>query len=57
MIFVYGKPLKDGWLSFVLFLPDEIQRAYAREGFTYSALIKIRLRGSLSISPIELYED
>jgi hypothetical protein len=56
-IFVNGKPLKDGWLSFVLSLPDEVQRAYARERFSYSALIKIRLRGSLHISPIELYED
>jgi hypothetical protein len=56
-VFVSGKPLKDGWLQFELFLPDEVQRAYAPEGFVYSSLIKIRLRGSLSISPIELYRD
>jgi hypothetical protein len=56
-IFVSGKPLNDGWLSFDLFLPDEVQRAYPLDGFTYSGLIKIRLRGSLSISPIELYRE
>ena len=56
-VYVTGKPLKDGWLSFDLFLPDEVQHAYAREGFTYAALLKIRLRGSLSISPIGLYRD
>lgn len=54
-IFVSGKPLGHNWSLFDLFLPDEVERAYSGEGFTYSALITIRLRGSLSISPVELY--
>jgi hypothetical protein len=56
-IYVTGRPLSEGWLSFDLSLPDEVLRAYAQEGFVYSALLRIRLRGALSISPIQVHRD
>jgi hypothetical protein len=53
-IFVNGHRLKDGWTSYDLSLPDEMGRTFLPEGWFYAGqLLRLRLRGSLSISPID----
>ena len=53
---IFRKPQKYGWALFDLYLPDEIKRTFGhREGFELGELLGIRLRGSLSVSPIKLY--
>jgi hypothetical protein len=55
---IYGKPSADGWTAFDSSLIDELAKsAFGRdEGYEFRELLLIRLRGSLSISPIELWE-
>lgn len=53
-----GKQLRDGWMSFDVSLDDAVARTFGKRDFFYGKhgkLLKIRLRGSLSISEIELY--
>jgi hypothetical protein len=44
-----------GWRRVVLNLPDVVERSWGQDGWSYKELRKIRLRGKLGISPIELY--
>ena len=56
---IAGKSLGNGCVSFKLSLVDEANRAFGQTGLEYGKsgkLLNIRLRGSLSISPIELYK-
>lgn len=55
---IYRKPRNDGWTTFDLFLPDEVERTFGRaKGLRLSAFLGIRLRGSVSVSPILLYRN
>jgi hypothetical protein len=55
-----GKGLRDGWVSFDVSLDDAVARTFGRRELFYGEhgkLLKIRLRGALSISEIELYRE
>jgi hypothetical protein len=54
-IFVPGEVLDNEWLLLKLSIPDEVQNTFGRDGWVYQSLLRIRLRGSMSISPITLY--
>jgi hypothetical protein len=57
---ISGKPLRGGWESFDLVLDDVVRDTFGKRGFIYGAygkLLRIRLRGSLSISPIGFYRS
>jgi len=53
---VQGEVLEDGWTSVKLSVSDEVDQTFGKEGFVYEALSRIRIRGSLCISPISLYQ-
>ncbi len=52
---VQGSAQPDGWMLMDLSLPEIIERTWLQDGWHYESVIKIRLRGSLSISPISLF--
>jgi hypothetical protein len=52
---IQGEVLDDGWTLVKISLEDEVARTFGREGLVYQRLNGIRLRGSLSVSPITLY--
>jgi hypothetical protein len=56
---IYGKPSANGWTAFNLSLPEEIRRSFfaQEEDLEFSELLSVRLRGSVSVSPIELYRE
>jgi len=45
-----------GWRLFSWSLPEEVERTFGPDGWVYKRLLRIRLRGPLSITPIRLYE-
>jgi hypothetical protein len=54
-IYVQGEILKDGWVHVKLNVADEVQQTFGRDGFVLESLCRVRLRGSLSLSPITFY--
>lgn len=53
-----GNQLRDGWMSFDVSLDDAVAKTFGKQGFFYGdhgKLLRIRLRGTLSLSEIELY--
>ena len=55
---IHRVPNEDGWTSFDLSLPREVSETFGRaEGLEFGELQGFRLRGKLTISPIELYRD
>ncbi|MGB6943362.1 MAG: nucleotide-binding protein [Bryobacteraceae bacterium] len=46
--------LPNGWVSFTIPLPEAVQQSWGNQGWTYECLEAIRIRGTLSISPIRL---
>jgi hypothetical protein len=55
---IIGKELRDGWVSFDVSLVDIVERAFGKRQLFYGEhgkLLKIRFRGSLSISEVEFY--
>jgi len=54
-IFVSG-PADNGWTRLDINLPEEVRKTEGANGWRYDALATIRLRGSLSISSIALYQ-
>jgi len=57
---ISGKPLGGGWEAFDILLNDKVKDTWGKRGFIYGEhgiLSSIRLRGRLSISPIELYRS
>jgi hypothetical protein len=56
VVFLQGKPITYGWRFFDVSVSDEVRQIYQGRGGFLRHLTKFRLRGSLSISPIELYE-
>lgn len=60
VVSISGKSLRGGWESFDILLDDVVRDTFGKRGFIYGAygkLLRIRLRGSLSISPIEFYRS
>jgi len=53
-----GKPISNSkWRSFAWSLPEEVERTFGTEGgWFYKRLLRIRLRGPISITPIQLLE-
>jgi hypothetical protein len=54
-VYLAGTPVGHGWLFFDVSLADELRSAYKQESLTLRGILEIRMRGSLSISPIEFY--
>jgi hypothetical protein len=55
---VCRKPGDGGWANFDLSLPNEVSQTLGQAGdLRFSELLGFRLRGTLSISPIDLYRD
>ena len=57
---IIGKELRDGWVSFDVLLEDVVARTFGKRDLFYGEhgkLLKIRLRGPLSISEIEIYRE
>jgi len=53
---IHRTPGKDGWTTFDLFLPEEVSQTFGKaEGLQFSELLGFRLRGSLAVSPINVY--
>jgi hypothetical protein len=55
---IIGKELRDGWVSFDVSLVDIVERTFGKRHLFYGEhgkLLKIRFRGSLSISEVEFY--
>lgn len=55
---IIGKELRDGWVSFDVSLVDIVERTFRKRQLFYGEhgkLLKIRFRGSLSISEVEFY--
>ncbi len=55
LIWLTGEDEPGGWMRFNLLLPDLVARTWQRHGYKLGAFTRIRLRGSLCISPISLY--
>jgi hypothetical protein len=53
---VQGEMFKHGWVGVEISIEDEVRQSFGREGFVYRCLQGVRLRGSLSISAITLYQ-
>jgi hypothetical protein len=54
-VYTTGEDLGKGWMRFDLSLPEEVLKTYGTEGLVYrDQLLTVRLRGALSISPIDL---
>lgn len=52
---VGGEVLDNEWLLLKLSISDEVHNTFGRDGWVYQSLLRVRLRGSMSISPITLY--
>jgi hypothetical protein len=51
-----AQELPSGWRQFDISLKEAVRKTWGTQGWEFGALRAIRLRGSLSITPIELYE-
>jgi len=54
---ISGLPLSNGWRRFNISLKEAVQQTWGTEGWTYTGLRAIRLRGNVSISPVECHQD
>ena len=55
---IHRKPKANGWTKFDLSLPEEVRRTYGLgDDVGFGELLGFRLRGTLSVSPINLYLD
>ncbi len=52
---VQGQLLEGGWVSLKLVLDDAVSRTFGSRGYVYERLLKLRVRGQISLSPISLY--
>jgi len=55
-IYKEGEPLEDGWTRLKLQLHEDVESTFGREGFVYQSVKRIRLRGSMCLSPITFYK-
>jgi hypothetical protein len=56
-IYVSGRRLGRGWMSFDVPLATEANLIFPEPSYIYRRVMKFRLRGSLSISPISVFRD
>ncbi|HTU44689.1 MAG TPA: hypothetical protein VMF91_06485 [Bryobacteraceae bacterium] len=54
VVWVEGEGEPDGWTFFDLPIGELIGRTWQKHGYEFEAITKLRLRGSLCISPIRL---
>jgi hypothetical protein len=54
---VEGTLQPNGWRKFDISLPDAVAKTWGTLGWTFRSLQKIRLRGNVAITPIELYQS
>jgi len=56
---IFRKAENDGWATFDLYLPAEVESSQfgQKDGLKFGGLVAIRLRGQLSVSPLEFYES
>jgi hypothetical protein len=54
---IMGEPLPNGWRKFDISLPETVARTWGLHGLIFKGITGLRLRGSLSISPIEFFES
>lgn len=54
---IYREPQRDGWARFNISLLEEVERSPfgQAQGLTFCELLSLRIRGSVSLSPIQLY--
>jgi len=50
-----GELLKNGWTACKISIADDVDKTFGKAGWIYQGLICIRLRGSLSLSPLTFY--
>lgn len=50
-------PLSNGTMKFDIDLHEAVRLALGEQGWIYSSAVKVRLRGNLSISPIEFWAN
>jgi hypothetical protein len=54
---IQGVPLQSEWRKFTISLPEVVAQTWGKHGLTFRGITVFRVRGSLSISPIEFYES
>lgn len=52
---VEGEILENGWCMVKIPVENEVAASFGKEGYVFQKLLGIRLRGSLSLSPITFY--
>lgn len=50
-LYLKGEPRKGGWREFDVSLQKAVEQTWAYYGWSFSGLLRVRLRGELSISP------
>jgi hypothetical protein len=59
IVSIIGKELRGGWVSFDVSLNDVVERSFGKRHLFYGEhgkLLKVRFRGTLSISEVEFYK-
>jgi hypothetical protein len=51
-----GTHLGNGWMKYDITLDYEVRKLYGHDGLIFSHLLSLRIRGTVQISAIELYE-
>jgi hypothetical protein len=55
--YLTGIPMSDGWRRFDVSLRKSVEETWGYYGWSLNGLLAIRLRGKLSISPLEFFES
>lgn len=50
-----GQLLEDGWTLLKVSIEEEAEKTFGKEGLVYQSIRSVRIRGSLSLSPITFY--
>jgi len=56
-VYVTGDTLANGWMNLRIPIAAEVDQTFGQKGWVYHELWGIRLRGTISISPITFYAD
>lgn len=51
-----GELLEGGWIAAKILIAEDVMKTFGKDGWVYRTTQRIRLRGSLSISPITFYK-
>ncbi len=55
LVYIDGRPEGNGWIAAELQLRREVAATFGTEGWVLRDLLAIRVRGSISVSPIEMF--